>query len=182
MTPRQVRLAPPAADGEVTTADAQVRLARSQRIPDVTFSAGARRLEETNDTAAVFGLSVPLPLFNNGSAGVAQARAERDRAAARRRMVRLDAQQEIASAEAQVANAAADARNAPGPALAAAVEAARIARIGYREGKFSQLDLLDAERTLAETRAAAIDALAAWHDARARLQRLTSAISPITED
>jgi outer membrane protein, heavy metal efflux system len=175
-------LALAAADAEVTTADAQVRLARSQRIPDVTFSAGARRLEETNDTAAVFGLSVPLPLFNNGSAGVAQARAERDRADARRRMVRIDAQQEIASAEAQVANAAADARNATGPALAAAVEAARIARIGYREGKFSQLDLLDAERTLAETRAAAIDALAAWHDARARLQRLTSAISPITED
>lgn len=175
-------LALAAADAEVTTADAQVRLARSQRIPDVTLSAGARRLEATNDTAAVFGVSVPLPLFNNGSAGVAQARAERDRADARRRMVRIDAEQAIAAAEAEVANAAADARNAIGPALAAAVETARIARIGYREGKFSQLDLLDAERTLAETRTAAIDALAAWHDARARLQRLTSAGPQITKD
>lgn len=175
-------LALAAADAEVTTADAQVRLARSQRMPDVTLSAGARRLEATNDTAAVFGVSVPLPLFNNGSAGVAQARAERDRADARRRMVRIDAEQAIASAEAEVANAAADARNATGPALAAAVEAARIARIGYREGKFSQLDLLDAERTLSETRAAAIDAITAWHDARARLQRLTSAVPMITKD
>lgn len=175
-------LALAAADAEVTTGDAQVRLARSQRIPDVTLSAGARRLEATNDTAAVFGVSVPLPLFNNGSAGVAQARAERDRADARRRMVRIDAEQAIASAEAEVANAAADARNATGPALAAALEAARIARIGYREGKFGQLDLLDAERTLAQTRAAAIDALAAWHDARARFQRLTSAVPTITKD
>lgn len=175
-------LALAAADAEVTTADAQVRLARSQRIPDVTLSAGARRLEATNDTAAVFGVSVPLPLFNNGSAGVAQARAERDRAEARRRLVRVDAEQAIASAEAEVANAAADARNATGPALAAALEAARIARIGYREGKFSQLDLLDAERTLAETRAAAVDALAAWHDAKARLQRLTGAAPQITKD
>ena len=175
-------LALASADAEVTTANAQVRLARSQRIPDVTLSAGTRRLEATNDTAAVFGVSVPLPLFNNGSAGVAQARAERDRADARRRMVRLDADQAIASAEAEVANAAADARNATGPALAAALEAARIARIGYREGKFSQLDLLDAERTLTETRATAIDALAAWHDARARLQRLTSAVPTITKD
>jgi cobalt-zinc-cadmium efflux system outer membrane protein len=175
-------LALAAADAEVTTADAQVRLARSQRIPDVTLSAGARRLAATNDTAAVFGLSVPLPLFNNGSASVAQARAERDRADARRRMVRVDAEQAIAAAEAGVTNAAADARNAAGPALAAAIETARIARIGYREGKFGQLDLLDAERTLAETRAAAIDALAAWHDARARLQRLTSAVPQITKD
>jgi cobalt-zinc-cadmium efflux system outer membrane protein len=130
----------------------------------------------------MFGVSVPLPLFNSGSAGVAQARAERDRADARRRMVRIDAEQAIASAEAEVANAAADARNTTGPALAAALEAARIARIGYREGKFGQLDLLDAERTLAETRAAAIDALTAWHDARARLQRLTSAVPTITKD
>jgi cobalt-zinc-cadmium efflux system outer membrane protein len=175
-------LALAAADAEVSTADAQVRLARSQRIPNVTLSAGARRLEATNDTAAMFGVSVPLPLFNSGSAGVAQARAERDRADARRRMVRIDAEQAIASAEAEVANAAADARNTTGPALAAALEAARIARIGYREGKFGQLDLLDAERTLAETRAAAIDALTAWHDARARLQRLTSAVPTITKD
>jgi cobalt-zinc-cadmium efflux system outer membrane protein len=86
----------------------------------------------------------------------------------------LDAEQMIASAEADAANAATTARNATGPMLAAAQEAARIARIGYREGKFGQLDLLEAERTLAETRAATIDALAAYHDARARLERLTA--------
>ncbi|WP_037505366.1 TolC family protein, partial [Rhizorhabdus wittichii] len=61
-----------------------------------------------------------------------------------------------------------------GPALAAATEAARIARIGYAQGKFGQLDLLDAERTLADTKAAAVDALVAYHDAEARLARLTT--------
>lgn len=75
---------------------------------------------------------------------------------------------------AEVDNAATAARNANGPALVAAHEAARIARIGYREGKFGQLDLLDAERTLGETKLAAIDALAAYHNAKARLERLTA--------
>ena len=65
-------------------------------------------------------------------------------------------------------------------ALAAAEEAARIARIGYREGKFGQLDLLDAERTLAQTRAAAIDALLSYHIAQAQLERLT-ARAPVTQ-
>ena len=60
------------------------------------------------------------------------------------------------------------------PALDAALEAARIARIGYAQGKFGQIELLEAERTLSETRAAAIDALAAWHDADAQLIRLTT--------
>ena len=59
------------------------------------------------------------------------------------------------------------------PALAAAGEAARIARIGYAEGKFDQMVLLDAERTLLDTRRAAIDARADYHNAVARLARLT---------
>lgn len=175
-------LALAAARADVRTTNAQIRLARSQRIPDVTVSASARRIEETNDTAAVFGVSIPLPLFNNGSAAVWQARAERDQATAQARAIELDTAQAIATAEAEVANAATTARAASGPALAAAVEAARIARIGYREGKFGQLDLLDAERTLSETRTAAIDALATYHDAQARRDRLTMAAPEITRD
>jgi len=167
-------LALAAAEADVSTANAQVRLARSQRVPDITLSAGARRLEATNDMAAVFGVSIPLPLFNNGRASVDLAQAQSEQLAALRRVALIDAEQSIASAETELADAEATARTATGPALAAAQEAARIARIGYREGKFSQLALLEAERTLAETRAAAIAALAAYHDAQARLERLTA--------
>ena len=175
-------LAMMAAQADVATADAQVRLARAQRVPDITLSASARRLAATNDTAAVFGVSIPFPVFNNGSAAIAQARAERDQTDAQRRVLELDMAQAIAAAEAEVANAATTARAASGPALAAALESARIARIGYREGKFGQLDLLDAERTLSETRLAAIDALAAYHDALARRDRLTTAAPDFTKD
>lgn len=167
-------LALAAADADLAVADAGVRLARSQRAPDITVGPGVRRLEATNDTAAVFSLSVPLPFFNSGRAAVDEALAQRQRTDAMRRMTALDAEQAIEEAQAEAANAATTARMASGPALAAAQEAARIARIGYREGKFGQLDLLDAERTLAETRLAAIDALAAYQNARARLERLTA--------
>jgi len=114
--------------------------------------------------------------------GVALANAQRDQADANRRLATLDADQAIATAAAEAANAATRARNANGPSLAAAREAARIARIGYREGKFGQLDLLEAERTLAETRIAAIDALAAYHDAQAQLARLTAPAPEPTKD
>ena len=177
----QGSLALAAARADTDIADAQLRLARSQRIGDLTVSAGARRLEATNDVAAVVGVSIPLPLFNNGRAAVDVAQAQRHQAAALARAAGIEVEQAIAAAENDLADAEANARNAAGPALAAAQEAARIARIGYREGKFGQLDLLEAERTLAETRAAAIDALAAYHDAEARLTRLT-ARAPITED
>lgn len=169
-----------AADADLAIANAGVRVARSQRVPDLTLGAGARRFEQTNDTAAMFSLSIPIPLFNNGRAALSQATAERQRADAQRRVTALDVDQAIARAQADAANAATSAAAASGPALAAAEEAARIARIGYREGKFGQLDLLDAERTLAATRAAAIDALLSYHIAQAQLERLT-ARAPVTQ-
>jgi cobalt-zinc-cadmium efflux system outer membrane protein len=172
-------LAMAAADADLAVADAGVRLAEANGVPDLNVGPALRRLQASHDTAAVFSVSIPIPLFNNGRAAVAQARAQRTQADALRRVTALDVEQAITDAQAEAANAATAARTAAGPALDAAQEAARIARIGYREGKFGQLDLLDAERTLAETRLAAIDALARYQNARARLERLTAPV-PIT--
>lgn len=169
-------LAMAAAEADLAIADAGERLARAQRMPDLTVGAGARHMRETNDTAALFSLSIPLPLFNNGGAALAQASSERLRADAQRRLMAREVDRAVAQAQAEAANAATTALAASGPATAAAEEAARIARIGYREGKFGQLELLDAERTLAETRRAAIDALLDYHNATARLERL---IAPV---
>ena len=171
-----------AAEADVRTADAQVRVARSLRVPDVTVSASARRLAATNDTAAVVGISIPIPFFNNGSAFVAQSRSEQTQAIALRNLAVIDTRQQIASAQTEVANAAATARAAGGPGLAAAQEAARIARIGWTQGKFDQIALLDAERTLSQTRQTYVDALAAYHDAQARLDRLTTPAPTISGD
>ncbi len=167
-------LALAAANADFSIAEAGVRLARANRVPDLNVGPSIRRLEATNDMAAVFSVSIPIPVFNNGRAAIAQATAQRTQADAQRRVTALDIEQAITDAQAQAANAATTARAASGPALAAAQEAARIARIGYREGKFGQLELLDAERTLAETRVAAIDALANYQNARAQVERLTA--------
>ncbi len=175
-------LALAAAEADVRTADAQVRVARSLRVPDLTVSTFARRLEATNDTAAVVGISIPIPFFNNGSAFVAQSRSEQTQAIALRNLAVIDTRQQIASAQTEVANAAATARAAGGPGLAAAQEAARIARIGWTQGKFDQIALLDAERTLSQTRQTYVDALAAYHDAQARLDRLTTPAPTISGD
>ena len=158
-----------------------MRFARSQRAPDLTLTAGTRRLEATGDQAMVFGVSVPLPLFDGGKAVVTQAARERDRADAQGRIALFDAERAITAAEAE-RDRAATAVRASEPALAAATEAARIARLGYAEGKFDQLILLDAERTLLDTRRAGIDARAAYHNAVARLARLTARLSVEGDD
>ncbi|MDF8335458.1 TolC family protein [Novosphingobium cyanobacteriorum] len=168
----QGTLALAAAEADLSIASAQVRLARSQRVPDITLTAGARRLSASNDTAAIFGVSIPFPLFNRGRATLDQASALESASEARRRVALIESDRQIAAAQAIVANAAATARAAGGPGLEAAFEAARIAAIGYANGKFSQLDLIEAQRTLAQTRAAYVEALATYHTAQAELARL----------
>jgi len=166
-------LALAAAAADTEAAEAEVRLARSQRVPDLTLTAGTRRIEASNDQAMVFGVSLPLPLFSNGKAAVTLAARERDRSEALERLALFEAERAIAEAEADRDRAATLVR-ASAPSLAAAEEAARIARLGYAEGKFDQIVLLDAERSLLDTRRAAIDARTSYHDAMARLDRLAA--------
>ncbi len=172
-TPAASTLVAALADADVAAADADVRRQQAARLPDLTLGAGVRRLHEADSTAAVFSLSLPMPLFNNGQAALSGARAQRQAADARRRLALIEQEQALAQAQADLLDAAAAAA-ASGPALAASEEAARIARIGYANGKFGQLDLLDAERTLSETRMNAIDAHLATRIAQARLERLAA--------
>ena len=166
------------AEAEVARGNAQIRLAQSQRWQDVSVSAGARRFENTGDVAFVVGVSLPLPVFNTGRAAVAQATYGRNRAEALRDVARLEAQQAVDTAMAERDRAYAVMQSAE-PRMRAAGEAARIARIGYAEGKMDQLVLLDAETALIQTRRAIIDARAQYLNAEAQLAHLLTPATPI---
>ena len=170
------------AQAQLDVASARVDAARRARIPDLSVSAGTRRFKDSGDSAAVFAVSVPLPIFNRGNAELSRARAELTQAEAERSAATLEFDEALAAARVDLVDAQAAAASANGPELAAAEEAARIARIGYAEGKFSQLDLIEAERQLSQTRDAAIDALAALHNAHARLAHMLGSIAPIYKD
>lgn len=178
----QPSLAVASTRAQLAIANARVDAARRDRIPDLTLTAGTRRYGDSPDKAAVLGLSIPLPLFNSGSSALRRARAEADKAIAERDAAAIDAQQALAHAVAEVADARAVAQTASGPALAAAQEAARIARLGYAEGKFPQLEMIEAERSLAEMRETALDALTDYHLAQVRLAWLQGSIQPIYKD
>lgn len=171
-----------AAQAQLDAAGARADVARRARIPDLSVSAGTRRFRDSGDSAAVFAVSVPLPLFDRGTANLSRARAELERAEAGRSAAALEFEDALAGTRVALIDAQAAAASANGPELAVAQEAARIARIGYAEGKFPQLDLIEAERQLSHTQEAAIDALASLHDARARLARLLGSTDPIYKD
>jgi cobalt-zinc-cadmium efflux system outer membrane protein len=58
--------------------------------------------------------------------------------------------------------------------LPEAEQAFSLSRQGYESGKFAYLEVLDAQRTLAEARLQFIEALQEYHTQRANVERLTA--------
>ncbi len=159
---------------EIERREAALSLERARGLPDPTINVGGRHFNDNGDTALVFAVSVPIPVFdrNQGSvldaaSGIAQAKAEKSSA---KLAVLTAVRQRYASLVA--AFAAADTLTTK--TLPSAEAAYRGARDGYRNGLFRYLDVLDAQRTLFQLRMQRISALSEYHLARADLERLTA--------
>lgn len=171
---RQVDDAPSlrAADAEIARREALLDFERARRTPDVTLSVGVQRDEDLGLTQAVVGFAVPLPLFdrNRGNQFTAAARtaAARDDQLA----LRIRLRTETYAARERLASAHSDVQALTDDVLPGARLVYDTAIAGFRLGKFSFLDVLDAQRTLFDAQSRQIQAMAAAHQAAADIQSL----------
>lgn len=161
--------------------DAELRLARAQARPNLTFSAGIRRLNGSSDTALVAGFSMPLQIFdrNQGNIREAEVRVTQNDAARRASFVRTRATlyslyQELLAARDRMQTLRTD-------ALTQAQRALEQTQFGYDRGRFSYLELATAQQDVLDIRSAAIDAAADAHRALAEIERLTGEPLAISE-
>jgi len=170
---------PPAvavAEAEQTAATRKLDLERRRATPDVTVSFGVRRLAGDDATAAVAGVSLPLPLFDRNRGAVKSAQADADAARARLLMARADAIADRRGAEGE-ARAAERSAAAAREGEAAALEAYRLARLGYEAGKLPLIELLAARRDLVAARQRHIEARLARAKATADLAQANGQIA-----
>ena len=153
--------------------DALRARARSERVPDVTLHAGPRRLSGPDDTVLVVGLSVPLPLWDRRRGAIEEAEQRIAKLAAEARVARVHAVTELATARVGLAASSEEAallRTRVIPGTERAVEALRR---GYEQGRFAQIEVLDAERARLAAREQYLRALAEAHHSAQEIERLT---------
>lgn len=157
---------------EMEQRSAALELEKAKAIPDVTVSAGWQRFNENGENAAIIGISIPLPLFDRNQGAILEAKRKRAKARQESRAAELKAHTGLADSYQSLASSFMSATELRDQVLPAAQLAFSTAQEGYREGKFAFLEVLDAERTLFETRGKYIEALAGFHKARAEVERL----------
>lgn len=153
-------------------AELDLELARAERIPDPQLEVTAGRDRE-DFTIIEGGISIPLPLFNRNQARIAKAesrirQAELDVDAVRNDLVLklTEAYRTFIAAQDRVEIYRDEILPKAGKARAQTEE-------GYRLGKFTSLDVLDAQRTLADARLAYAAALSELNLSAVDLEKIT---------
>ena len=159
------------AEAQAETARAIVRRERTAGATDVTAEVGMRSFEDNGENAVVFGLSMPIPIFNRNQGNVAAANADVVAANSRRVQAIAESVQRIRGAEDSFAAAESRVRTLEQVATPAAQQALDLARAGFDAGRFSLLDVLDAEAAFASAQATLIEAQRDRAVAAAELER-----------
>ncbi|WP_084615642.1 TolC family protein [Solimonas flava] len=160
---------------EARLRDAELRLAVSQRRPDVTFGAGIRRLEATKDEAFVASLSVPLFSGRRAESFVAEAKANRELVDAERRVAQVKAEATLYELHRQLVRTVAEAETLSRDIVPRTEEALKETEYAYQRGRYSYLELVDAQREFLALQGTLIETAADAHVLRAEIERLTNA-------
>lgn len=131
-----------AAGAEVAAAEADLRAARWERVPEPTLRAGWKEQADGFE-GPVVGLALALPLFDRRSAAVEAARAALAAAEARRTLVARRVEDEVRAAVERHEALLARAALFEDRLLADTDDLLEIARVSYGAGEISLLELLD---------------------------------------
>ncbi|HQR88161.1 MAG: metal transporter [Caulobacter sp. 12-67-6] len=140
------------AQAEREAAQAAIDRERAAGKPDLTIQAGVRRFEQTGDQALIVGFTAPIPIRDRNQGNVAAARADATAAEARERLVLARSVRAVRDAQASLRAAEARLEVLQSRTVPQAQQAVDLARQGFQAGKFSLLDVLDAQAALSASR------------------------------
>jgi len=149
---------------------------QAKRTPDITIKGGYRRLEQTNDNAITFGVSVPLKFFNRNQGAISEAQNNLAKTKEERRAAEIILKKNFLEAHQSLVFAHSQASILHSEMIPAAQKSFDGINEGYRFGKFGFLDVLDSQRTLFQTKKQYLDALADYHIALIEVNRMTNGL------
>ena len=157
----------------ITQKQALSAIEQSKQTPDVTLSLGAQRNEELGGiTQAIIGLSIPIPLFDKNQGNLQSAKAREYQSIDEKSVLENQLKTDIADAYSRRQLQVEASNMYKNDILPGAQSAYDAARKGFEFGKFSFLEVLDAQRTLFQAKSQHLQTLALASLAEADMQNI----------
>lgn len=146
---------------------------QSKQTPDVTLSLGAQQNEELGGIIqAIIGLSIPIPVFDKNQGNLQSTRAREFQSIDEKTALQNQLAAELSDAYGRRQSQVEAVNAYQNDILQGAQSAYEAARKGFEFGKFSFLEVLDAQRTLFQAKTQHIQALTLAHLAEADIQSI----------
>lgn len=156
----------------------ELRLAQARRTPGLRLGAGLRRLEATDDLGLVFSASMPLFAGHREAGHIAEAEARLQQLGADREQAWLKAQAQMFEIYQELNHAGIEFRTQRDRVVPTVEQALQQTRMAYERGRYSLLELREAQIEWALQRRRLIEAAAEYHTHLIEIQRLTGAPVP----
>ncbi len=161
---------------EIIARDALTKIERSRAVPNITISAGVVNNQEVGLNQALFGLSIPIPVFDRNQGNVQEAVSRKFKAEDELVAIKNKIQTNLATQYERLSAARQSTLSFKNDILPNAQSAFNAANRGFSLGKFNFLDVLDAQRTLYQTKSQYINALLEAHQSIAEIERTLGAV------
>ena len=163
---------------EVERQIALMQIERSRRVPNLTLSIGSKRDEQFGGRQTIVGVAIPLPLFDRNQGNLLSAARRTDKARDELAVVETRLSMALGQATLRLESASEELEILRAEILPGAHSTYEAAVKGFELGKFSFLDVLDAQRTLFQAKSQYIRALAESHRAAAEIERVVGTVEP----
>ena len=161
---------------------ALVEIEKLRRIPDITVGAGVRRYTRADETTAIVNVSIPIPLFDFNQGNLQAANQRVGKAIDEQAAIDLQLRSELTKAYEALSAAQNEINVLHDEVLPGARSSFDIANKGYELGRFSFLEMLDAQRTLFQNRTLYVRALTNYHRLINEIERLIASPIDHTEE
>lgn len=158
--------------------ESELRLAQARRSPGLRLGAGLRRLETSDDVGLVLSASWPLFAASRERGNLAEAEARIAQIGPDREQALLLAQAQLYELYQELNHARLEVQTQRERVVPAIEDALKQTQLAYERGRYSLLELRDAQTEWAAQRRRLIQAAAEFHAHLIEVQRLTGAPAP----
>ncbi|NHZ87129.1 MAG: TolC family protein [Planctomycetia bacterium] len=145
--------------GEYDKQKAVIKYEESKAIPDLTVSAGFKRMNDVSANTFLIGASIPLPIFNRNQGSIQEAQIRLNQTTKEFEAVKNKLTLQLKLYYNKLKTLISIAQKLKNESIPDAEKTFEIIQKGNLVGRFTMLDVLDAERTLFEIQNQYLDTL-----------------------